>query len=57
MQTHLHPPATEAPDVAALLARHGNAPQSLVQILREFQAVYGWLPRDALARAGRRTWA
>ena len=39
-----------ATEVKALLARHGGAPQALVQILRELQAQHGWLPRDALSQ-------
>jgi [NiFe] hydrogenase diaphorase moiety large subunit len=34
--------------IAALLARHGNNPHALVQILREAQLQHGWLPRDML---------
>jgi NADH:ubiquinone oxidoreductase subunit E len=30
--------------IAALLARHGNNPHALVQILREAQLQHGWLP-------------
>ena len=46
------------PDVApgalqALLAKHGKAPQALVQILRELQALHGWLPRDALGQVAK----
>ncbi|MEY4138128.1 MAG: hypothetical protein RLZZ371_310, partial [Pseudomonadota bacterium] len=40
-----------APSVAelqSLLLRHGSDPHALVQILREFQAFEGWLPRPAL---------
>ena len=37
------------PDLPALLARHQNDPHALVQILREFQALQGWLPREALS--------
>lgn len=36
----------------ALLARHGHSPHALVQILRELQALHGWLPRDALSHIG-----
>ncbi|MDQ3061140.1 MAG: NAD(P)H-dependent oxidoreductase subunit E [Pseudomonadota bacterium] len=32
----------------SLLARYGNNPHALVQILREFQALQGWLPRESL---------
>ena len=38
-----------APGTGALLGRHGRDPHALVQILRELQAVHGWLPRQALA--------
>ena len=38
-------PTTDLPD---LLARHGARPQALVQILRELQALRGWLSRDSL---------
>ena len=31
-----------------LLRRHGGDSHALVQILREFQAIHGWLPRPAL---------
>ncbi len=31
-----------------MLARQGSDPHALVQILREYQAVHGWLPRDSL---------
>jgi len=33
-----------------LLARHGRDPHALVQILRELQALQGWLTRDALSQ-------
>jgi [NiFe] hydrogenase diaphorase moiety large subunit len=32
-----------------LLQRHGRDPHALVQVLRELQAAWGWLPREALA--------
>jgi len=35
-------------ELQALLQRHDNDPHALVQILREFQAIHGWLPRPAL---------
>jgi len=38
-------PALELP---ALLARHGHDPHALVQILRELQALQGWLSRPTL---------
>ncbi|MDP3864248.1 MAG: NAD(P)H-dependent oxidoreductase subunit E [Rhodoferax sp.] len=40
--------AQSAAELQSLLRRHGNAPHALVQILREFQAFAGWLPRPAL---------
>ena len=42
-------PGRAAPDLGALLVRHGQDPHALVQILRELQAQHGWLPRQALA--------
>ena len=33
-----------------MLARHRNDPHALVQILREFQSLQGWLPRDSLSQ-------
>lgn len=48
MHTYL-PTATLAPEVLpALLARYGSSPHALVQILRELQALQGWLPRESL---------
>jgi [NiFe] hydrogenase diaphorase moiety large subunit len=38
-----------APDTGSLLALHGRDPHALVQVLRELQAAYGWLPHQALA--------
>ncbi len=43
------PPAASPADVQAVLARHDADPHALVQILRELQAVQGWLPRALLA--------
>jgi [NiFe] hydrogenase diaphorase moiety large subunit len=40
--------AQSAADLQSLLRRHGSDPHALVQILREFQAIAGWLPRPAL---------
>jgi len=34
----------------AVRAAHGRDPHALVQILRELQALHGWLPRDTLAQ-------
>ncbi len=42
----------DAAAVDALLARHANDPHALVQVLREVQALRGWLPRETLARVG-----
>ena len=42
-------PGPSGPDTGALLARHAHDPHALVQILRELQALHGWLPRHALA--------
>lgn len=36
-----------------LLARRQHAPHALVQILREAQALHGWLPRDLLGEIAR----
>jgi len=49
---HDTPPASaaSAADVQALLARHGADRHALVQILRELQALHGWLPRENLAK-------
>jgi len=41
-------PSALATDLPDLLARHGARPQALVQILRELQALRGWLSRDSL---------
>ena len=40
--------AQSAAELQSLLRRYGSAPHALVQILREFQAFAGWLPRPAL---------
>jgi len=39
-----------AADLDAVVARHGADPHALVQILCEWQAVQGWLPRQHLAQ-------
>ncbi|MDI1246412.1 MAG: NAD(P)H-dependent oxidoreductase subunit E [Rhodoferax sp.] len=41
-------PAPLVSELQSLLQRHGSDPHALVQILREFQATAGWLPRPAL---------
>ena len=38
------------PDLQVVLARHGADPHALVQILRELQALQGWLPRHSLSQ-------
>ena len=43
-----HPSAEAC--AAEVLARHGQDPHALVQMLRELQAEQGWLPRDALGQ-------
>ena len=52
----MHPltPSNTVSPVAlqALLARHGHSPHALVQILRELQALQGWLPRETLSQIG-----
>ena len=54
---HAKNPSLTAPSLAALrpdlqpvLARYGNDPHALVQILRELQAQHGWLPRESLGQ-------
>ena len=41
-------PSPAAAELQSVLARQGSDPHALVQILREYQAVQGWLPRDSL---------
>jgi len=36
----------------AVLARHGASPHALVQILRELQALHGWLPLQTMSQVG-----
>ena len=47
-------PTTGAADAAAqaVLARHAGDPHALVQVLRELQALIGWLPRSTLGQVG-----
>ncbi len=45
---HARPDAPAAIDPGALLARFGRDPHALLQILREWQAQRGWLPREDL---------
>jgi [NiFe] hydrogenase diaphorase moiety large subunit len=42
------PSPAAAVELQSVLARQGSDPHALVQILREYQAVQGWLPRDSL---------
>ncbi len=42
--------ATRAHDLDTLLTQRGRDPHSLLQILREWQAARGWLPRADLSR-------
>ncbi len=41
-------PAPSLAELQSVLQRHGCDAHALVQILREFQALHGWLPRQAL---------
>ena len=54
-----HPLATgatlPAPGLQSVLDRHGADPHALVQILREMQALQGWLPRASLAELAARS--
>ena len=45
--------AQTAGELESLLRRHGSDSHALVQILREFQAIHGWLPRPALQQIAR----
>ena len=45
-----NPSVAVAPELQALLARYGAEPQALVQLLREAQALQGWLPPDTLGQ-------
>jgi len=42
--------SSAALDLNALLARHSADPHALVQLLREAQALQGWLPRQTMAQ-------
>jgi [NiFe] hydrogenase diaphorase moiety large subunit len=44
------PPDPAAARLSAVLAAHAADPHALVQILRDWQAERGWLPRDDLVR-------
>lgn len=41
-------PAAAAPDLPQLLARYQAEPHALLQILREWQGLQGWLSPEAL---------
>jgi [NiFe] hydrogenase diaphorase moiety large subunit len=43
-------PSSLAADAAAVLSRHHGDAHALVQMLRELQALLGWLPRAALSQ-------
>lgn len=43
-------PEYSASDLQSLLMRYHSKPHELVQILRELQALHGWLPRQALSQ-------
>ena len=45
-----NPSVAVTPELQALLARYGAEPQALVQLLREAQALQGWLPPDTLGQ-------
>lgn len=45
----VHDRPWDAAAVDVLLARRGRDPHALVQLLREVQALHGWLPRDLQA--------
>ncbi len=45
-----NPSVAVTPELQALLARYGVEPQALVQLLREAQALQGWLPPDTLGQ-------
>jgi [NiFe] hydrogenase diaphorase moiety large subunit len=45
--------ASLAAELQPVLQRHGCNSHALVQILREFQAIHGWLPRPALLQIAR----
>ncbi len=46
----LSTPTASTADLQSVLVRHGADPHALVQILRELQALQGWLPRDSLGQ-------
>ena len=50
MHPNSQPLPVSAPELSSLLARHQHAPTALVQILRELQALQGWLPRESLSQ-------
>jgi [NiFe] hydrogenase diaphorase moiety large subunit len=54
MNTSQPDPAFPAPDLEAVLERYQSSPNALVQILRELQALHGWLPRPHLSQIASR---
>ncbi len=50
MTSNCQASAHSASDLQKLLAHHHSDPHSLVQILREFQSLHGWLPRPVLSQ-------
>lgn len=50
MHPNSQPPTASASVLRSLLARHRADRHALVQILRELQALQGWLPREALSQ-------
>ncbi len=50
MTLNCQPPEYSASELQTLLTRYHSKPHALVQILRELQAVHGWLPRPALSQ-------
>ncbi len=50
MHPNSQPPTASASVLRSLLTRHRADRHALVQILRELQALQGWLPREALSQ-------
>ncbi|OIP14364.1 MAG: NADP oxidoreductase [Comamonadaceae bacterium CG2_30_59_20] len=48
MKSNLSLPEASVTELQSVLQRHGGNAHALVQILREFQDIHGWLPRPAL---------
>lgn len=49
------PPVPLEASIHPVLDRHARQPQALVQMLRELQAMLGWLPREALSAVAQAT--